>query len=73
MRWMQWKKKQLAAFHRFSYKNSLQNSQHFSQNLTAKITAFLKKTHRIWFPKFMESDLNSQEILTKNVREGAVE
>ena len=37
-------------------------SPHFLQNFTAKFTAFLKKIQRIGFTKFIQSDLNSQEI-----------
>ena len=36
-------------------------SPHFFQKFTAKFTAFLAKIHRICFPTFTQSDLNSQE------------
>ena len=36
-------------------------------------TAFLTKIHRIWFPKFTQSELNSQEITKKQVTVGAGE
>ena len=41
------------------------NSPHF--------TAFLTKIHRKWFPKFTQSDLNSQESSKIYVKVGAVD
>ena len=49
-RWMRWKE----IIHHIS--------PHFLQKFTAKFTSFLKKIHSIWFPKFIQSDLKSQEI-----------
>ena len=46
-------------------------SPHFLQKFTAKFTAFLTKIHRIWFPKFTQSDLISQEIPKLLVKRGA--
>ena len=39
-------KKYFTAFHRFSYKNSPQNSLYFLQTFSAKIPAFLTKIYR---------------------------
>ena len=51
----------------------INNSQRFLQIFTAKFNAFLTKFPRICFPTFTQSDLNSLEIPTLNVRIGAVE
>ena len=41
------------------------NISQILQKFTAKFTAFLRKIHRICFPTFTESDLNSQEMTNK--------